>query len=381
MRKALTLLLGVVVLLAGCTAEKRDSVDRGASGTIATLAASSDQPGWSQLPEAPLSGRTGASVATVGDRLFVFGGSSLLCPPGADCALPPDPPFTDGAILDLATGSWTPMADLPSSLILTATVVVGDDIYGLGRCGGPQDCPGATRFLRYNTTEDTWQELPLLAAAGSFRLVALGEDVVAYATTDELGPVADQLYDVAAGAWHPLPDDPLPPVYDRFAVAFDGQLLLFGSPLGGGSTKVVAALDPTAQSWESLRESGTQGFQAWRIGSEIVLNPHFGLSAEGGVYDPVEKQWSNLPEGPAAETWNGDMAGVVGSDEATFEYAYGWVLDSTTDTWIEIPPRPGSTTTSDSTIAAVGTSLVVFGGQRWTGSNGELLNEIWRWNP
>ena len=381
MRKPLTLLIGVVMLLAGCTAEKRDSVDQGTAGTTATLASPSDQPGWSQLPAAPLSGRTGASAAAVGDRLFVFGGSSLLCPPGADCALPFEPPFTDGAILDLATGSWTPMADLPSSLMLTATVVVGDDIYALGQCGGPQDCPGARRFFRYSTTEDTWQELPLLAAAGSFRLIGLGDDVVAYATTDELGPIADQLYDVAAGAWHALPDDPLPPVYDRFAVAFDGQLLLFGSPLGGGSTKVLAAFDPTAQGWEPLPESGTQGFQAWRSGSEIVLNPHFGPSAEGGLYDPVEKQWSNLPEEPASETWNRDMAGVIGSDEATFEYADGWVLDSTTNTWIEIPPRPGSTTTSDSTIAAVGTGLVVFGGQRWTGSNGELLNEIWRWNP
>ena len=230
------------------------------------------------------------------------------------------------------------MAELPSSLIPTATLVVGDDIYALGQCGGPQDCPGASRFLRYSTTEDTWRELPLLAAAGSFRLVGLGDDVVAYATTDESGAVADQLYDVAAGAWHALPDDPLPPVYDRFAVVFDGQLLLFGSPLGGGSTKVLAAFDPTAQGWEALPESGTKGFQAWRSGSEIVLNPHFGPSAEGGVYDPVGKQWSDLPEGPASETWNRDMAGVIGSDEATFEYASGWVLDSTTDTWIEIPP-------------------------------------------
>ena len=55
------------------------------------------------------------------------------------------------------------------------------------------------------------------------------------------------------------------------------------------------------------------------------------------------------------------------------------MFDARDDTWFEIPGRGGEV--YDDTVAAVGQSLVVFGGQRWDGNDGELVAEAWVYEP
>ena len=74
------------------------------------------------------------------------------------------------------------------------------------------------------------------------------------------------------------------------------------------------------------------------------------------------------------------MAGIVGEGEATYEYSSGWVRDTRSDRWLRVPSRPGAAEGEES-VTAVGDALVVFGGQRWDGSDGELLAETWVWRP
>jgi hypothetical protein len=236
-------------------------------------------------------------------------------------------------------------------------------------------------MLRYRSSEDDWDTLPLPADRGYFELSPYAGGVVAVSPSDQNGEISGFWFDASDGSWSTLPDDPLPSVYDRQAVDFDGTLMLFGTSREGSSgTKLAASLDPDTLEWTTLPESGTNGFQVWRSGDRLYLNPHFGLKAEGGMFDPVSNEWAALPDVPDADSWRGDMAGVIGEEQGTFEYSAGWILDTGRDEWIEVPMRSRAEGVSGESVTAAGPRLVVFGGIRWTEGEGDLLSEAWIWN-
>lgn len=368
-------LLAIVVttaaaLFAGACSSSTEGAEPSGAGT------------WRQLDEPPIEGRTDASVVATDGRVFVFGGWTFTCPPTADCSAPEEPPLTDGAILDLSSNQWETMAPMPFGVAQADAVGVGPDVYVLSQCTKSVACPAGHSMLRYRTETSSWDRLPPPGDGRFFRLAPLTDGLLAYADSDENGEFSDFLFDFGDDTWSPLPDDPLPRVYDRQVVEFNGRLMIFGSPVDGSTpTKLGAVFDSESLRWSELAESGTMGYQVWRAGDQVVLNPHFG-DAEGGLYDPATNTWSDLPAPPDAETWRNDLAGVIGADQATFSSAAGWILDADNERWIEITPRPGFETVGDETIVAAGTNLVVFGGQRWAddGNSGELLNETWVWS-
>ncbi len=195
----------------------------------------------------------------------------------------------------------------------------------------------------------------------------VGNDLVALSQSDEHGERADHLYDPAANTWRELPDDPLPGVYDRFGVVDGDRLLVFGSPVGasdeGPSAKVAAAYDVVGGHWTRLPDAPAGGWQAWHIGDEVWLSPHFGPEG-GGVLELTSDTWRDYPQLPQQDAY--DLAGVVGRGEAEYEYPAGWLRDTRDDRWLRLPDRPGDV--SDESLAAVGEALVVFGGQSWRGA-------------
>jgi hypothetical protein len=337
---------------------------------------------WQRLPGAPLAGRTGAGVVGVGDKAYVFGGWEFLCPPNADCAGPSEPPFADGAVVDLETGEWSRIADAPYGLVHASTAVLDDDIYALTTCRNGARCSGPPELLRYDTAADTWTELGALPAKVDGSLVPTDHGLLVVAGTEENGERDDALYDPDTARWTVLPDDPLPPSYDRFAVADGDRVLLFGSPMvepdQEGRSKVGAAYDLVAGTWTELPTAPGPGYQVWRAGDRAFLNPHFG-DAGGGVLDLRSDTWSAFPDGPDDPDWQGDLAGVVSEDGATYEYSDGWVLDARDDEWLEVPPLGGEV--YDESLGAVGQALVVFGGQEWEGDDGRLVAYAWVWRP
>lgn len=359
-----------VVVLCGCGATEPSSTRSGAAGG-----------GWEALPDAPLSGRTGAHVTEVGDRVLVVGGWSFLCPPNADCSGPEEPPMSDGAVLDLTTGTWRSVADAPFGLHGGRSAVVGDEVYLATGCRDDPYCSGRPELLRYDASADRWAELgPMPRDLRYADLVAVGGDLLAAPTSDEHGEVADHLYDVAAGTWVALPDDPLEAAYDRHVVVDGGRVLVFGSTLddaGEQDVKVGAALDLASLTWSRLPDSPGSGYQVWRVGDEAWLNPHY--SDGGGVLDLRDDTWSAFPAGPVGPGWERDLAGVLGEGTAIYEYDAGWVRDTRTDGWLRVPERPGEG--YDESLTAVGDALFVFGGQRWQQGEGELLSEAWVWRP
>jgi hypothetical protein len=97
----------------------------------------------------------------------------------------------------------------------------------------------------------------------------------------------------------------------------------------------------------------------------------------GGIFDPRANVWRPLTDLP-----HYDLAGIIAADRATYEYASGWVLDTRTGDFLNIAPHPDGREVYDQTLAeGPALSLVVFGGQSWSGAAGQLRNEMWRWTP
>lgn len=356
------------------------------TGTSETSPSRESTVGWRKLPEPPLSGRVGAVVGSIGQRVVVVGGWTATCPPFADCVLPDAAPFTDGAMYDLDVGEWSPIADAPIGLRLATTTTAGNALYALSNCGEGPTCPASDTVLRYRGDADEWDELPHPDKSGYFGLIALVDELYAFSRSDESTTVPDYRWSPEDETWTALPDDPLPPVFDRFMVEHGGRIYLFGSPsdFNAEDTKLGARYDSDSDEWEELTPSGTMGYQVWSAGDLLYLNPHFGNS-EGGIYDPVSDSWS---------PWSGlphhDLAGVIDHDTATYEYDAGWVFDARNDSFVEILARPDSEA-YDVTFARAGArGLVVFGGQVWVSDQGTddpfsgeplLVNDTWLWTP
>ena len=279
--------LAVLAVLCGC----------GGARTSSTVGSGAAAGGWERLPDAPLSGRTGAHVTEVGDRVLVVGGWSFLCPPNADCSGPDEPPMSDGAVLDPTTGTWQPVADAPFGFHGGQSAVVGDGVYLATGCREDPYCRGRPELLRYDASADRWEELgPMPRELRYAELVAVGGDLLAASTSDENGEVADHLYDVDAGTWEALPDDPLEAAYDRHVVVDGDRVLVFGSTLddaGEQDVKIGAALDLASLTWSRLPDSPGSGYQVWRLGDEAWLNPHY--SDGGGVLDLRDRQLACVP--------------------------------------------------------------------------------------
>ena len=96
----------LLALLAACSSDSGEEAGGGAPTGGA----------FTDLPDAPLTARNDAVLATVGDEVIVFGGDDYTCPPTADCALPDRPPFNDDAAFNVAARTWRPIADEPIQL-------------------------------------------------------------------------------------------------------------------------------------------------------------------------------------------------------------------------------------------------------------------------
>lgn len=376
-----TLLL--VVFLAIATAACSSSPGTGSPTALETTPPSGV--GWTRLPDPPLAARTQSTAAWTGTEVIVAGGWEFECGPTADCAVPNDITFADGAAYDPATETWRPIADAPTPFAGSSGTVVDGNVYILTRECWNMDCDPHIGLLRYQPAADVWDAYPPPPVEGEFHIAATDAAVIAYSQSDENGQVPDWRFDASTETWSELPNDPLPRSFDRQIVADGEDLLLFASPLdwdGDGDRQLAAArYDSAIADWEWLPPSGVSGFHAWLADGHVVINPHF-RSAGGGVYDIERNTWDPLPPAPPVVDWDADLAGVLGADRATFAAPRGWVLDLTGG-WTEIAPLDDR---MDFWVGAgitnIGRDLFLFGGERWTNEGvGGLLGDAWIWRP
>jgi hypothetical protein len=284
--------------------------------------------------------------------------------------------------------------------------VVGTTAY-LWVPGSPERSDADAGFLTYHIEEDRWEELPLPPGDLGWLqgIVQAGEQIVAYSGSDEQGEQPDFVFDPATSSWSELPPDPLSPSFDR-SMAWSGrELLLFDHelvPNPGAEEPALtraAALDLESGSWRRLPDSEILATGPWVVVNGRLVNPTLGGAdggddgwgrayPYGGILDPASGEWAALPHPPGGEEdWGSgvlDTPGGVHTDSGGHYFANrGWILDTSDNAWIEIPPLDTGELVTGRTVVAAGTDLLVFGGARWKANSVDatLLADAWVWSP
>ena len=386
-------MVGVVTIPRFLTRD--DVVDVATGGASSALEPTWTQPpgpGWTRLPDPPLSPRIGATSVAAGNEVVVVGGSTLLCDPGAVCTLDKDPSLADGAAFSLSTRTWRQIAPSPVPFDNQQAIVVDGDVFLLTSCRGiSRACSGGLVLLRYRPVEDAWNVLSPPPSGLNYSLTRFGRGLVAYASSDHLGERTDWRLETPSGAWTKLPADPLPPVISRVMVGSGDDLLLFARELRGGtaaSTRMIGArLDVGSGRWSDLPPAPGNGFEDSVIDGVAISGSSTRAAGadmvpDGGIFDPVAGAWRPLPSKgwrrppavTAATAWRSGVVGVLRKTTATFDYAGGSVLDVEAQEWIELPPIDDRVRAS---VTSVGRRLIQVGGAR----SGRLLNDAWVWTP
>ncbi len=341
---------------------------------------------WRSVPSGPLRPREAALALWTGREVLLIGGSVTPCPPGARCVAPTT--LADGAAFDPQSDSWRRIADAPAPFSQAEGFVIDTTAYVW--------TPG--HFLAYRISDDRWERLPLPTGAdGGYRIIPVGERIVAYAVGDESGEDPDFLFDPVSATWSRVPPDPLSPSFDRSMVWSGRELVLFDHELvpNPGSVKPsltrAAALDLATGLWRRLPDSEILASGPWVHINGRLVNPTPGGAdggavnnwgrryPHGGILDPASGEWSTLPEPANREIDVG--SGVLTESRGHFFGSGGWLLDLTKNAWIELP-RLDADWVGGRSVVGIGTSLFVFGGVSW-GRRAEpaLHDDAWIWSP
>jgi hypothetical protein len=340
---------------------------------------------WGKLPKSPLSARRDSVGAWVGDRVVIVGGwSDQPCPATADCNIG-EPPQRTGASYDPISAKWERIAEAPVPVSGHNLAVFKNDLYLLTYDVFAGDTEPT--FLRYNVKADAWTTLPAPPTAG--QLVAAGDRILAIPRSDENGAVVDSMFNPESSTWTALPDDPLGPSYDREGVWLHGTVKLSAKSLASvgadGPPRVrMATLDRAFSTWFSQPDSEIIGTGAVAAGDRVVF-PFYGTAdggamgawdrpyAYGGIFDPGDNSWKELPALPAGTELNeyadGRPPQVVGYEVLINGRL---LLDPMALTYTELP-EPTWTPRIEATVITGLDSILVWGGVTY-GDDGVGVN-------
>lgn len=277
---------------------------------------------WSKQSSgtAPIS-RVESGVVQVGNKLYVMGG------------------YTGGYgstskrvdVLDLATKTWSRLADLPGSQTHAGVTSDGQYIYWASGQFGAMFSTTTTRDVwRFEIATNKWTKFVSLPAARFGGALAHVNGKLYFfggtssdRTTSQRDHWMLDLSNTAAG-W--VSKAPLPFAGDHLShVVLDGLIYSIGGEHDHGKTYVqhdyMFAYNPSTNSWS--RKANLPTPSSHFEGGTVVLNSkifaisgqidHEALTSEVRAYDPATNTWSlysNFPEkrkGPAAGVYNGKI--------------------------------------------------------------------------
>lgn len=344
---------------------------------------------WELLPEI-LPPRSNALGVWTGSEAMVIGGDpKAWCPPNADCTAPDFTQMSDGAAFDPVTNLWRRIAEAPVPVgHWASTAVVGDQVYVRVPAAFTADSETGPSFLQYDIADDEWTVHPDPGESHEwYRLVPIGDRLIAYTASDELGEQPDLLLDPETMTWTDLPPDPLSPSFDRFMVADGDKVTLFAKDIvaspgsEGPSLARIAEFQMSTDTWEVVGESKVLWTESGVRAGEALVFPWSGEAdggqvnnwgrsyPNGGIYDLTNRTWTDLPEPARADSF--EVAGVIAGEHAAFKAPTGSVLDLERSEWLDLPPLPDAELQiTGQTVIAMGQSLLVFGGEYWTDGSG-----------
>lgn len=255
-------------------------------------------PGDRPLPDVsapmPLDSRFAAVVLRNEAEVVIWGGIAALGPGDV-----PTRVYTDGAALDLATGTWRVIADSPFPEVPDQTPATAVRPQGVATDAGVVIVSDGMTAL-WDPDEDSWRALdPAPGEVG--QLWSSGPEV--------LSATARARLDVETGRWTPLPEGPV--VIAEPVSAWTGEeLVLLGIPTT--APPVGIAFDPATDAWRTLPEVPStfgarraSGLSAGWDGATVLFVS--GDTRQVVAYDPVADGWLELPNTAA----RGDLSEPV----------------------------------------------------------------------
>jgi N-acetylneuraminic acid mutarotase len=246
---------------------------------------------WSPAAALPGPARDHIGVASVGGKLYAFGGLTSW----------PGPSVPNVYEYDPATNGWTPKAEIPNprpglggpnrGLGAMGVAVIGNEIYLAGGLNGSNgsDALAMDTFIKYNPATNSWTTLPNMPTARDhLAVVAVGGKLHAIGGRDidiDSPTTTHEMFDPASGQW--TPRAPLPSARGGMgAGVLNGKIIVYGGEGPNNSGWIWASTDeydPGTNSWRTLASMGVarHGTSGATLNGAIYA-PGGGESAGGG---------------------------------------------------------------------------------------------------
>lgn len=259
-------------------------------------------PVWQQLTSAPQH-LMGLHSETIDDNIYLFGGQDNVDGIGE--------PTDQVAVFNVAAGTWSERAPMPTRRGFLGTAVLDGRIYVIGGSPNMGEYDPATAVVEvYDPASNRWGFAPplviaradLTASVVDGRIYAIGG--TAHVGVDALGVV--EMYDPATKVWTRRADMPTPRLH-LTSVAYNGEIYTFG---GGPEWPVplpsLEIYNASTDTWRKGADMPTPRIGLWAaaLGDKIYVAG--GLSWENEalatveVYDPAADAWDTIADMPTA---------------------------------------------------------------------------------
>lgn len=333
-----------------------------ASPSISAAVDVGSSPWTTTFSEPPLADRAVELVVSMGDSIFVWGG---FVPNHQDGS---EPPFADGAVLDVASGSWRPTAASPLAGGLASGVWTGTEVVVSN---------GGT-VAAYDPVRDAWRDLaapaPVPAATGTTQLAYVGGEVVI--------PLAGLAWNSETATWRTMAAAPEILSESRVDVVGGpgapddgGDLVVSGAPIRTPDGVVALRYDVAADQWIELPALGRQVHQGGAIGvvgNDLIVVSWIDMQAS--ALDLTSLQWRELPAFPRHTVkCLGELQAVENSIAVVSMCGQIGALVPGAEHWVAFDPPSASATFG---MIPVDAGLVVGGAVLDTASGGWFASSL-----
>lgn len=271
---------------------------------------------WFQLPAMSYS-RFGAAIATINNKIYVFGGWDGL---GAVSNVV--------EVYDVQTQTWERKANMNTAVVYATAAVVGNSIHVLGGYNGSNIL---NRHQVYNTLTNTWlvsTNLPQARSGGS--AAVLSEKIYLIGGFYNNTPVnTNYMFDPITAIW--TSKAPMPTARTDFAIAqvYNGIYVIGGwneTPLN-----THEYYDPANDTWTTLYPAyyARAGCCAGVVNNKIYVmggGDQYSYNSKTEEYDPLTNEWKLTASMPAPRSYCGAVS--IGNAVFVVGGSFGQALKS-----------------------------------------------------
>jgi len=254
----------------------------------------------------------------------------------------------------------------------------------------------AKDFYKYDTTTDSWTQLPNMPGfprGYGYGISHNGKAYVGFGTSD-LGPLNDLWeYDPMAEVWTTLSPCPCEGRLHPALLQAGGQIFVGLGNNNSGNLDDWWAYDIATDTWAQKADFiAEKRHHPYFFSIDDIAYVGFGHGAsiynDFYKYEPLTDTWTQVASIPAQGrvagtqfAYNGRGYALSGDGESHqyLETGEFWQYTPETDSWLSLPVHPGHSKWAPGCFI-VGDVLYFTSGLQYDDGNSETLNDLWRFN-